>query len=316
MNKKTIFAFPGQGSQFLGMGRSVFDNYQVSKDVFLEVNDALNYNLSDIIFGNDIEKLTLTNNTQPALMCVSIAVLKAIEEEMGKKIEDLCSIVCGHSLGEYSALCASGAISLSDTTRILAIRGNAMNNSAPNGTGGMAAILGATDQQILTLLKDSRIDGEVLVIANNNSCGQTVISGSIASINKSIEVAKFLGIKRAIKLPVSGPFHSPLMYKAKEEMQIALNDIKIVKPKIPVIANYTAEATSDPEEIRNLLVQQITGAVRWRESITYAENIGYTRLFEIGAGTILNGLTKRISSNINALSIETKDEIIANKRML
>lgn len=312
MNKKTIFAFPGQGSQFINMGKSVFENYKVSKEVFQEVDEALNFKLSDVIFGEDQNLLTNTYNAQPALMCVSIAVLRAIEYHTGKKIEDFCYVVCGHSLGEYSALCASGAINLSDTAKILSIRGHAMNNSSPIGTGGMAAILGGSDEQIEELLKKSTLDNEVLVVANDNSFGQTVISGSIESVNKSIEVAKELGIKRAVKLPVSGPFHSPLMQKAKEEMIEALKNLKISEPKIPVVANYTAEKTKNPEEIRNLLAEQITGKVRWRESIVYLENLGFTKLFEIGAGKVLNGLTKRIVENIFPISIETKEEIEEN----
>ncbi|QED23530.1 ACP S-malonyltransferase [Candidatus Deianiraea vastatrix] len=316
MIKTTLFAFPGQGSQYIGMGKSVFENYKVSKDVFSEVDDALGYKLSNIIFGDNAEELTATYNAQPALMCVSIAVLRALEQETGKKIEEMCSIVCGHSLGEYSALCASGAITLHDTAKILAIRGKAMNEAAPKGTGGMAAILGASDEQVEELIKKSTISGEVLVIANDNSSGQTVISGHIASIDKSIEVAKELGIKRAVKLPVSGPFHSPLMEKARLEMEKTLVDIRIREPKIPVIANFTATATTNPDEIRKLLALQVTGTVKWRESIMYVENLGYERLFELGAGKVLGGLTKRIAEKINAISIESMDEILANKAIL
>ncbi len=317
MVKITIFAFPGQGSQYLGMGKSVYENYACSRAVFDEVDDALGFKLSKVIFESTQEEVTLTYNAQPALMCVSMAILKAIEEEAGKKIDAMASMLCGHSLGEYSALCAAGSMTISDTAKILSIRGHAMNNASPAGTGGMAAIIGAKyDTQINELLESAKLEGEVLVVANDNSFGQTVISGSIASIEKAIEIAKEMGIKRAIKLPVSGPFHSPLMKKAREEMQIALEDVKILDPKIPVIANYTAKATTNAAEIRDLLVHQITGTVRWRESIEYAESLGYERLFEIGSGKVLNGLTKRISEKINAISIETKDEILENKDIL
>lgn len=317
MNKITIFAFPGQGSQYLGMGKSVYDNYQVSRDVFHEVDEALGKSLTKIMFESSQEEITLTYNAQPALMCASIAILKAIEFETGKKIEEMAGILCGHSLGEYSALCAAGSISISDTAKILSIRGHAMNNASPFGTGGMAAIIGAKyEEQIIELISASKQDGEILVVANDNSFGQTVISGSIASIEKAVELSKEMGIKRAVKLPVSGPFHSPLMQKAKDEMQIALKDVKIINPKIPVIANYTAKATTNADEIKDLLANQVTGTVRWRESIEYAEGEGFERLFEIGSGKVLGGLTKRIAEKIVPISIESKEEIIENKEIL
>lgn len=317
MNKTTIFAFPGQGSQYLGMGKNVYDNYQVARDVFNEVDEALGFSLTKIIFESTQEEVTLTYNAQPALMCVSIAILRAIEQETGKKISDIAALLCGHSLGEYSALCAAESISLTDTAKILSIRGHAMNNAAPAGTGGMAAIIGAKyDSQIVELITASRQEGETLVVANDNSFGQTVISGSINAIDRAVELSKEMGIKRAVKLPVSGPFHSPLMQKAKEEMQLALEDITICDPKIPVIANYTAKAVSTSCDIRELLANQVTGTVRWRESIEYAEGEGFERLFEIGAGKVLGGLTKRISEKLMPISIESKDEILANKDTL
>lgn len=306
---KTVFAFPGQGSQYAGMGKNVYENHKIARDIFEEVDNALGIKLSKIILGDSQEEITITYNAQPGLMCVSMAVLKVLEQESGKKIEELCSLVCGHSLGEYSALCASGAISITNTAKILSIRGHAMNNAAPIGTGGMAAILGASDEQIEELLKKSVLDNEVLVIANDNSLGQTVISGSIKSIDNSIEIAKQIGIKRAVKLPVSGPFHSPMMQKAKEAMIEALKDLQILTPKIPVIANFTAKETKDPEEIRKLLAEQITGSVKWRQSIQRIEELGYENLVEIGAGKVLNGLTKRTSEKIIPFSIESVEDI-------
>lgn len=312
MSIQSLFvAFPGQGSQYLGMGKSVFDNYQVARNVFYEVDDALGYKLSNIIFGQNEHDLTATYNAQPALMCVSIAILKVLEEESGKKIYEIASLACGHSLGEYSALCASGAISLYDTAKILAIRGKSMNEAAPVGTGGMAAILGATDEQINELLQKTIHENEVLVIANDNSVGQTVISGSIEAINRSITIARDMGIKRALKLPVSGPFHSPLMKPAQEKMRVALDDITIKKPAVPVIANFTATPSDNPEDIKKLLIEQITGSVKWRESILYAQGAGYNTMVEIGSGKVLGGLTKRITNDINSVSIETQEDILS-----
>ncbi len=306
---KIVFAFPGQGSQYAGMGKSVYENYKIARETFAEVDAALGLQLSKIILGDNQEEITLTYNAQPGLMCVSIAILRVLEQESGKKIEELCSLACGHSLGEYSALCAAGAVSLSDCAKILSIRGHAMNNAAPAGTGGMAAILGASDEQVAELLQKSLQNNEVLVIANDNSLGQTVISGSIEAINRSIEISKDLGIKRAVKLPVSGPFHSPLMQKAKEEMIIALQDLQINVPKVPVIANFTAKETQNPTEIRNLLAEQVTGAVKWRQSIMRIEELGYENLVEIGAGKVLAGLTKRTSEKIQSKSLESIEDI-------
>lgn len=305
---KRALVYPGQGSQFIGMGKEVFDAFPVAREVFAEVDDALGQKLSEMIFSGEIADLTLTQNTQPALMAVSIAIHRVIEKESGKNIADLCSFVAGHSLGEYSALCAAGAFSLADTARLLRIRGDAMAKAVPPGKGGMAALIGVDFEKAQEVAKAASDAGSCQA-ANDNGGGQVVISGEMAAIDKAIEVAGQMGIKRAIKLPVSAPFHSVLMQPAADKMREALADVKVISPKVPLIANVTAEEATDPDEIRELLVKQVTGMVRWRESVTSLKNKGVGKIIEVGAGKVLAGLVKRIEAEVETVSIQTPQDI-------
>ncbi len=305
---KKALVYPGQGSQFVGMGKEIFDSFQVARDIFAEIDDALNEKLSKLIFEGPIEDLTLTQNTQPALMAVSIAIQKVIEKESGKQIADLCSYVAGHSLGEYSALCAAGSISIADTARLLRIRGNAMIQAVPAGQGGMAALLGVDFEKAAEIAKFASSEGACQA-ANDNGGGQVVISGVMAAIDKAVASASQFGVKRAVKLPVSAPFHSTLMQPAAIAMQEALAEVKVYAPKVPLIANVTAQEVLNPDEIRDLLVKQVTGMVRWRESVTELKNKGVGRIIEIGAGKVLSGLVKRIEAEVETVSIQTPADV-------
>lgn len=305
---KKALVYPGQGSQFVGMGREVYDAFPIAKDVFLEVDDALGQNLSKMIFEGPMEDLTLTQNTQPALMAVSIAIQRVIEKESGRNIAELCSYVAGHSLGEYSALCAAGSISIADTARLLRIRGNAMIEAVPAGQGGMAALLGVDFEKAQEIAAFASSEGACQA-ANDNGGGQVVISGVMAAIDKAVAGASQFGVKRAVKLPVSAPFHSSLMEPAALKMREALSAVKINKPAVPLIANVTAEEVTDPAEILDLLVRQVTGMVRWRESVTVLKNKGVGKIIEVGAGKVLCGLVKRIEAEVETVSIQTPADI-------
>ncbi|MDA0902464.1 MAG: ACP S-malonyltransferase, partial [Proteobacteria bacterium] len=287
MNKSNIaLVFPGQGSQIVGMGKDLYDNFAVAKEVFDEVDNILGLKLSQIMFEGPKEDLTKTENTQPALMAVSVAIIRVLEKEFGKKVEDICSFVAGHSLGEYSALCAARAITLEQTAKLLQIRGGAMARCGQKSSGAMAAILGV-DIDVASDIAKSAIQGdEVCQVANDNSVGQIVISGSKTAIDRAIAIAKERGIRKAIPLPVSGAFHSALMKEAAIEMQEALSDINISNPIVPVIANVTADI-ADSSKIKELLVKQITGSVRWRETMLFMENKGIKEVIEIGSGKVL-----------------------------
>ena len=302
--------FPGQGSQVVGMGQALAQAFQEARDVFQEVDDALNQNLTKLMFEGPVEDLKLTENAQPALMAVSMAVMRVLEKQGGFKLPEAAKYVAGHSLGEYSGLCAAGSIGLSDTARLLKQRGLAMQAAVPIGLGTMAALIGV-ELPVARDISREAAQGEVCDAANDNAPGQVVISGHIAAVDRAIAIAAERGFKRSVKLPVSAPFHCSLMQPAADVMQKALENVAIKAPCVPVIANVTAEAVSSPEEIRDLLVKQITGSVRWRESVLFLKEHGVTQLVECGAGTVLAGLTKRIDKEITAVSMHTPEEIEA-----
>lgn len=301
--------FPGQGSQFVGMGKELAESFTVAKEVFQEVDETLHVNISRLMFEGPIETLTLTENTQPALMAVSLAVVRILEKEAQKPLVLFTRYVAGHSLGEYSALAAAGSFTLSDTARLLRIRGEAMQKAVPAGQGGMVAILGANIEEADAIAKEASQEG-VCVVANDNAPGQIVLSGTIQAIQRAIEIATSQG-KRAIQLPVSAPFHSPLMEPAATIMAQALENVKMYRPAIPLIANVTATPIADPMIIRQQLIQQIAGKVRWHESMLYLKEQGIEHIVEIGAGKVLAGLTKRIDRGFQTTSLQTPQDIEA-----
>ena len=290
------FLFPGQGAQAIGMGKDLAENFLVSKNVFEEVNDALGQDLSGLIWDGDIETLTLAENAQPALMATSIAAIKALEAE-GIKF-DQASYIAGHSLGEYSALCAAGSLSLTDTAKLLRIRGKAMQDAVPFGLGAMAAILGL-DFETVSQITNLSSDDQICQAANDNDPGQVVISGHKNAVDQTIELAKDAGAKRAVLLPVSAPFHCSLMQPAADIMAKALNDIKLEDPIVPLVANVRANEQNNGDMIKDLLIEQVTGSVRWRESIEFMSSKGVSEVFEIGAGKALSGMVRRINREIS-----------------
>jgi [acyl-carrier-protein] S-malonyltransferase len=304
------FVFPGQGSQAVAMGQAIYDASPTARDVFAEVDEALKQNLSKIIFSGPIEDLTLTENAQPALMAVSMALLRVLEKDAGKKISQLAKYVAGHSLGEYSALCAVKCIGLTDTAKLLKLRGQAMQKAVPNGIGAMAALLGvnlAKAQEIAKLASQGK--AEICVAANDNSGEQVVISGHKIAVERALPIAKEHGAKRGLLLPVSVPSHSPLMAPAADAMQHALVNITLGMPTLPVVANVTAKAEQDPNNLRKLLVEQMTNMVRWRESIQFLKAQGVTTVVEIGAGKVLTGLVRRIEPDLQIVNIEGPADI-------
>jgi len=300
------FVFPGQGAQTIGMGQALAANYPVAKAVFDEVDDALGQDLSGLIWEGDIGTLTLTANAQPALMATSLAALRALQAE-GMAL-DTASFVAGHSLGEYSALAAAGAISIADTARLLRIRGTAMQEAVPVGVGAMAAILGM-DFAAVTALAEAAAQGDVCQAANDNDPGQVVVSGHRAAVERALDLAKEAGAKRAVLLPVSAPFHCALMQPAAERMALALAEVDIAAPALPLVSNVLASAVSDPAMIRSLLVEQVTGAVRWRESVMYLASEGVTEVWEIGAGKALSGMIRRIDRALTCQAIGSPENI-------
>ncbi|MDR6815092.1 [acyl-carrier-protein] S-malonyltransferase [Neorhizobium sp. 2083] len=303
------FTFPGQGSQAVGMGKDLAEAFPEARAVFDEVDEALGQKLSDIMWNGPEETLTLTANAQPALMAVSVAAIRVMEAR-GLKLADKVSFVAGHSLGEYSALCAAGTFSLADTARLLRIRGDAMQSAVPVGQGAMAAIIGLEHGDVDAICAAAR-DAGVCQIANDNGGGQLVISGSKAAVEKAAGLATEKGAKRAIMLPVSAPFHSDLMAPAADAMRHALDKVEKNNPVVPVVANVRAVPVYDADEIATLLVTQVTGQVRWRETVEWFGANGVTTLYEIGSGKVLTGLARRIDKNISGIAVNTPADIEA-----
>ena len=302
------FLFPGQGSQFPGMGKDLADAFPEAKHVFQEVDDALGQNLSKIMFEGPDSELNLTENTQPALMAVSMAVMRVLTGQGKLDLKQAISYVAGHSLGEYSALTAAGALELSTTAKLLKLRGQSMQKAVPVGVGAMAAILGLDFDDVKAIAAEAS-DSEICEAANDNSAGQVVISGHKGAVEAAMALATTRGAKRAVLLPVSAPFHCRLMGPAAEAMEEALAQTTIKTPLVPVVANVTAAAVSDPDEIRKLLVEQVTGVVRWRESVQWMKANGVDSMTEIGAGKVLSGLVKRIEGDVAASSVGTPQQI-------
>lgn len=304
------FVFPGQGSQDTGMGKALADAFPAARAVFDEVDAALGQKLSAIMWDGPKETLTLTENAQPALMAVSMAVMRVLEQEKGFRLQDKVKFVAGHSLGEYSALAAAGTFSLSDTARLLKLRGQAMQKAVAVGQGAMAALLGV-GMDVAVKVAAEAAQGDVCQVANDNEPTQVVLSGHKSAIDRVAEIGKAHGVRRAVPLPVSAPFHCALMQPAADAMAEALSKVKVHRSAVPVVANVLASAISDPEEIKKRLVEQVTGTVRWRECVAYMAAQGITDFYEIGAGKVLAGLVKRTAASANATSIGTPADIEA-----
>ena len=318
------FIFPGQGSQSVGMGRDLAAAFAPAREVFGEVDEVLKQKLSKLMFEGPAEDLTMTENTQPALMAMSLAALRVLEHEGGFRLAEKAVLVAGHSLGEYSALAAAGSLSVAATARLLRVRGTAMQKAVPAGEGAMAALLGvelgaaqAICADAATLVhEDGRVEQQVVEAANDNGGGQVVISGHRAAVERAVELAKARGVRRAMLLPVSAPFHCTLMALAADAMRDALGEAPLQPPAVPLIANVTAERVTDPGEIRGLLVRQVTGTVRWRESALACAAMGVDSFIELGAGKVLSGLVRRISPDSHAAAAGTPSEIEAVLKLL
>jgi [acyl-carrier-protein] S-malonyltransferase len=302
------FVFPGQGSQEVGMGKALADAFAPAREVFDEVNDALGQNLSKLMFEGPDDELRLTENAQPALMAVSMAVMRTLAAEGGFGLDGKVDYVAGHSLGEYSALAAAGAFSLGDAARLLKTRGRAMQEAVPVGEGAMAALLGL-DLEVAREVAEAAAQGEVCQAANDNAPGQVVVSGHTAAVERALDIAKEKGAKRAVLLPVSAPFHCALMAPAADVMAEALGKTEISAPVVPLVANVTAESVADPDTIRRQLVEQVTGAVRWRESVLYMKDKGVDTLVEVGAGKVLSGLARRIDRELTGRALNGPEDI-------
>ena len=306
------FVFPGQGSQSVGMGKALADNFPVARRVFDEVDEALGEKLTTTMWEGPADRLTLTENAQPALMAVSLAAMRVLEGEAGVDLSRDAAFVAGHSLGEYSALAAAGALTISDTARLLRIRGRAMQAAVPVGAGAMAALLGLEFNAAAAVAAEAA-QGQVCQAANDNGGGQVVVSGDKAAVERAVEIAKGKGAKRAMLLPVSAPFHCALMQPAADAMADALAKVQMKSPALPLVANVLARPVSDPAEIVTSLVAQVTGTVRWRESVAFMANAGVDRFYEVGSGKVLSGLVKRIADGATGTAIGTPDDVAAFK---
>ena len=302
------WVFPGQGAQTIGMGKALAEAYPAAREVFEEVDAALSEPLSELIWEGDADQLTLTRNAQPALMATSMAAVRALSAE-GIDISG-AAYVAGHSLGEYSALCAAGAISLSDTARLLRTRGDAMQGAVPVGEGAMAALLGL-DFETASAVASEAAGDEICQAANDNDPAQVVVSGHKAAVERAVDLAKERGARRAVLLPVSAPFHSALMEPAAEVMAAALANVEISAPAVPVVANVSAGPVTDPDAIRDLLVRQVTGSVRWRESVDWMANQGVAEIWEVGAGKALSGMIRRIAKEVATRQVGTPEDVLA-----
>jgi [acyl-carrier-protein] S-malonyltransferase len=312
MQMSIAFVFPGQGSQAVGMGRALAESFAAARDVFDEVDAALGEKLSAVMWQGPAETLTLTENAQPALMAVSLAAMRVLETAAGLDLARDAKFVAGHSLGEYSALAAAGALSIADTARLLRIRGQAMQKAVPVGVGAMAALLGL-EFDVAAAVAGEAAQGEVCQAANDNGGGQVVISGNKTAVERAVEIARTRGAKRAMMLPVSAPFHCALMQPAADAMAEALARVAVKPPVVPVVANIVAKPISDPAEIVRSLVAQVTGTVRWRECVAAMAASGVTTFYEVGAGKVLSGLCKRIADGASASAIGTPDDVAAFK---
>jgi [acyl-carrier-protein] S-malonyltransferase len=308
MNRALVF--PGQGSQAVGMGVDLAGAFQTARDVFQEVDEALKQNLSKLMREGPESELVLTENAQPALMAVSVAVARILEKDGGKPLVALASHVAGHSLGEYSALAAAGALGLADAARLLKLRGQSMQKAVPVGVGAMAALLGIELEPAQEACKEAAL-GEVVTVANDNGGGQIVVSGHKAAVERTIEAAKPRGSKRGMLLPVSAPFHCPLMQPAADAMQEALEKVTMLTPRVPLVANVLAAEVTNPADIKPRLVEQVTGMVRWRECVQYMKTQGVLTLVECGTGRVLSGLVKRIDREMTGLALNTPADIEA-----
>ena len=306
---KYAFVFPGQGSQFVGMGKELAANFASAREVFDEVNDALSEDLFKIMTEGPATELTMTANAQPALMAFSLALVRVLEKDFGICLKDKATFVAGHSLGEYSAACASGVFSLSDTAKLLRIRGEAMQNAVPFGVGGMAAVLGLSYNEVEALVEACADGKEVCVAANDNSDGQVVLSGTMGAINKAVDIAGEFGARKCVKLDVSAPFHSPMMAPAAEVMMRAFMQVEAHDAQIPLVANVLAEPVIKHREIVKNLIEQVTATVRWRETMYYFKDQGITDLVELGAGKVLSGIAKRSNKEMNSISVGTPAEL-------
>jgi len=306
------FVFPGQGSQAVGMGKALADSFAAARHVFEEVDAALGHKLSTIMWEGPAERVMLTENAQPALVAVSLAAMRVLETEAGVNLKRDAQFVAGHSVGEYSALAATGALALADAVRLVRIRGRAMQEAVPVGVGAMAALLGVEFEQAAAIAAEAA-QGEVVQAANDNGGGQVVVSGHRGAIERAVEIAKARGVRRAMMLPVSGPFHSALMQPAADVMADALAKVTINPPGVPLVANVLAKPTTDPVQIVRGLVAQVTGNVRWRESIAFMAGAGVTTFYEVGSGKVLSGLVKRIVEGATGTPIGTPTDVAAFK---